>query len=329
MHRVARTQRRGAAGMGGRTMETTNAPNPAEESVAQTTMDSKRPDIHKYHRLPPASLNYAVKTDRRKIHRYVYAGTKHVDLDSIEAEAAELMENDPGEAERFYGNRCIAGADVWMPQTTWDGRNVGPREISAKQPIVGGFDGSDTDDWSGIRLETLDGYQWTPKFDDGKPMIWVPDEHGGEIPRGEVSAAWAEINARYNLVRAYLDPPLWQTEIDTWAALYGEKVFIGWATYRPVQMAAALERIHTDITKGNLGHDGCETTSVHVRNARRVRRLVGSKVLILIGKDRPQSKNKIDLTVSSTLAHECAGDAIAAGLNVIEEDDPYIYFDEY
>jgi hypothetical protein len=37
MRKVAETQRRGVAGMGGRSMETTNAWDPSENSVAQTT----------------------------------------------------------------------------------------------------------------------------------------------------------------------------------------------------------------------------------------------------------------------------------------------------
>ena len=41
MRKVAETQRRGAAGMGGRTMETTNAWDPPEQSVAQTTFESQ------------------------------------------------------------------------------------------------------------------------------------------------------------------------------------------------------------------------------------------------------------------------------------------------
>jgi hypothetical protein len=55
MDRVATTQRRGAAGMGGRTMETTNAWDPGEDSVAQRTSESTAADIFKFHRLPPAN----------------------------------------------------------------------------------------------------------------------------------------------------------------------------------------------------------------------------------------------------------------------------------
>jgi len=110
MIKVAETQRRGAAGMGGRSLETTNAPDPSEGSVAQRTIESQRPDIFKFHEQAPSSLSYTNKAERRKIHRHVYRGAKHIDLDAIEAEAAELLEKDPAQAERFFGNRMVSGA---------------------------------------------------------------------------------------------------------------------------------------------------------------------------------------------------------------------------
>lgn len=120
MVRTAQTQRRGAAGMGGRSMETTNAWDPAESSTAQMTSESRRPDIFRFHRLPASSLNYRNKEERRKIHRYVYWGSDHVDLDAIEAEAAELLETDPAQAERFFGNRIVHGHGSWLPDGLWD-----------------------------------------------------------------------------------------------------------------------------------------------------------------------------------------------------------------
>ena len=42
-------------------------------------------------------------------------------LDSIEAEAAELLELDPAQAERFFGNRLVQGAGSWLPDGLWDG----------------------------------------------------------------------------------------------------------------------------------------------------------------------------------------------------------------
>ncbi|MCM6778043.1 terminase [Nocardia sp. CDC159] len=117
---IAETQRRGAAGMNGRTMETTNAWDPSENSTAQRTYESQAPDIWKFFRIPPAGLSWGNKRDRRKILRYVYDGSPWVNLDSIEAEAVELNELDPAQAERFFGNRLVARAGSWLPDGLWD-----------------------------------------------------------------------------------------------------------------------------------------------------------------------------------------------------------------
>jgi hypothetical protein len=52
LRKVAETQRRGAAGMGGRSIETTNPWDPSEDSVAQRTYETKRPDVFKFYRNP-------------------------------------------------------------------------------------------------------------------------------------------------------------------------------------------------------------------------------------------------------------------------------------
>lgn len=124
MVKVAETQRRGLAGMGGRSVETTNGWNPAEQSVAQRTAEANSPDVYRLHRIPPANLKYSIKADRRKIHEFVYAGCQWVDLDDIEAEAVELMKLDPGQAERFFGNRIVQGAGAWLKDGLWDSRHV-------------------------------------------------------------------------------------------------------------------------------------------------------------------------------------------------------------
>ncbi|RZT87471.1 hypothetical protein EV383_4396 [Pseudonocardia sediminis] len=129
LHYVAQTQRRGLAGMGGRALETTNCWNPAENSTAQKTFESPSRDIFRFYRKPPAHLSYKNKADRRQIHRYVYQGSWWVDLDAIEAEAAELMESDPAQAERFYGNRIVQGSGAWLPDGLWDSAEAGSREL--------------------------------------------------------------------------------------------------------------------------------------------------------------------------------------------------------
>lgn len=116
---VADTQRRGLAGMKGRSIETTNAWDPAEASVAQRTWESQRPDIFRFFRIPPSKLRWGTKRDRRRILEYVYEGSWWVNLDSIEAEAMEIAETDPAQAERFFGNRLVQGRGHWLPEEVW------------------------------------------------------------------------------------------------------------------------------------------------------------------------------------------------------------------
>lgn len=312
---VAETQRRGLAGMGGRSVETTNSWDPSEDSVAQRTAESHAKDIYRDHRQADPHLDYSLKTDRRKIHRAVYGDSARrpggwVDLDAIEAEAAELRERDQAQAERFFGNRIVAGTGSWMEQHVWDAL-VDPVEVPDGTRIVMGCDGSDIDDWTGIRCETLDGFQFTPLYGpDRLPCVWNPVEHGGQVPRLEVTAAWDELFERYDVVRAYMDPPYWESEIDAAFDRHGERV-VRWYTHRTVQMHAAAERLLTDASKANttFRHDGCPDTTMHVRNARKAARPANRYVL-----KKASVTQKIDLAVCSILAHEAAGDAVAAGL---------------
>lgn len=334
LRKVAETQRRGAAGMGGRTIETTNTWDPGEDSVAQRTWESKRPDIFKFWRNPdrePTLLRddgtlyrFSVARERRAILRYVYAGTPHVDLAGIEAEALELMEKDPGQAERFYGNRVVAGHGVWMPPERWTNRKK-PRKVPAGTQVVGGFDGSDVDDLTGFRLETREGYQFTPTFPDGRPTIWDPAKHGGQVPRAEVNAGMAHIMATFKVARFYADPPYWESECDAWAEEYGEDIVIRWYTKRATQMHSACERMYVDLGKADseFWHDGCEITERHVTAAHKSPRPTADQPGRYILR-KPGDGRKIDMAIPSILAHEAWGDVTAAGWPDVSENYAFI-----
>jgi hypothetical protein len=322
MLKVADTQYRGLAGMGGRAVLTTNGWDPAEASVAQLAFESPATDINRDFVQAPANLSYGNKVERRKIHRIVYGDSLktrggHIDLDSIEAEAADLAARDIGQAERFFGNRIVYGAGSWLDGDLWDAR-AKPRTVPAGTAVVGGFDGSDTDDWTTIRLQTADGYQFTPTYGpDQRPCIWNPAEHGGQVPRLEVAAAILEIFGRYRVVRFYYDPPGWKTEGQDWESQHGEKVVVRWETYRLTQMHTAAVRLHTDVMKADTGftHDGDKQIAVMVRNARKLPR---PGMRYVLGK--PSQQQKIDGAISSILANEAAGDVTAAGLWVTKSE---------
>lgn len=311
MVKVAETQRRGAAGMSGRVVETSNGWDPSEDSVAQRTAKAalRSHDIFRLHPQAPAGLSYTNKAERRRIHRYVYAGCPWVNLDSIEAEAAEILAVDPAQAERFYGNRIVAGLGQWIPDELWDAHAEAGLYVPPGTAVAGGFDGSENNDWTAIRLETREGYRFTPTYGPNqRPAYWNPNEWGGSIPRGEVAAAVDEIATRYRLRRFYCDPRDWRTEIGEWALKYGEEVVLEWSTYRIDAMFLALRRMKNDLTAGRNKHDGDPVARDHIINARMVAK-PGDKFIL----GKPDDARKIDIAMADTLAHEAAADLRALG----------------
>jgi hypothetical protein len=311
MVKVAETQRRGASGMQGRVVETTNAWDPSEDSVAQRTAKAAltRHDIFRHHPLAPPGLSYTNKAERRRIHRYVYRGCHWINLDSIEGEASEILATDPAQAERFYGNRIVAGLGQWIPDELWDLHQILGAVVPDGTAVAGGFDGSENEDWTAIRLETEDGFRFTPTYGPNKrPAYWNPAEWGGSIPRGEVAAAVDEIATRYRLRRLYCDPRDWRTEIGEWALKYGEEVVLEWSTYRIDAMFLALKRARNDLKSGRTKHDGEPVVRDHMLNARMIAK-PGDKYII----GKPDEHRKIDNAVADTLAHEAAQDLHAIG----------------
>lgn len=324
---LAKKQRQGLAGMGGRAIETTNAWNPADESVAQRTYESKAKDVNRDFEQPPAELNFKLKADRRKIFAFNYRAAPWVSIDAIEGEAAEMLDTSPADAERFFGNRIVAGSGSWMDMPKWEAK-VAPAVVAPRTRVCLGFDGSDNNDFTGIRLETLDQYQFTPTYGANRlRTLWEPGDWGGRIPRAEVNAAIQELSTEFEIVRGYCDVHMWESEIDMWASKYGEKVFVGWRTNRIDAMHAALERLRGDVynAESPFSHDGDEQVRIHVRNAvirsRKLNPLTKERVYIL---GKPEEHQKIDYTMSAVLAHEAVMDAIADG--ALTQKQNYVYY---
>lgn len=196
--------------------------------------------------------------------------------------------------------------------------------------VCGGFDGSENDDWTAIRLETREGFQFTPRWPDGRPMIWNPAEYGGRIPRMQVHDAWGLLSERYQLYRVYCDPGFkdledtsWSTEIETWEGLYGPGVFVGWQMAGNTRSRAVhelLARFVTDVKTRALTHDGCPITAVHAANARKLPK-PGDRY----GIGKPNQHQKIDAIVTSALCHEAACDMRAIGWPQIVDSRMFVF----
>jgi hypothetical protein len=324
MSKVADTQYRGLAGMGGRASLTTNAWDPTERSVAQEQFESTATDILRQFTQPPKSLKYRNKRDRARIHRIVYPPDTlrenggHIDLDSIEAEAADLAARDPSQAARFYGNILESGGGQAIDATTW--KSKGGAELPEPGARIGvGFDGSISDDTTALVGCTADERlfliaEWSrPRREDGTP------DTSWRVPRGEVAAKLAETFDAYDVGRMFGDPPKWETELDTWADTYRlksgtaeerERVLL-FDTFQHAKFARSVDRFVTGVSLGGLRHcpsDGDVMTD-HVLAAvkKKVRTTADdndNRTLYVFVK--PDDGRKIDIAVAGVLAYEAA-----------------------
>lgn len=169
------------------------------------------------------------------------------------------------------------------------------------------FDGSETSDFTVIKAETRDGLIFTPRWG-AEGTIWDPAQHGGRIPKAQVTEAVYDLFNRFDVRRMYCDPPYWGTEVEEWDQHIGDDRVIKWPTYRPVPMHSATERFLSDLNSGRLTHDGCPITSRHMANARMAPRKDGRYMLA-----KPDAARKIDAAVTTVLVHEAAADERAAG----------------
>ena len=303
------TMRRGIAAMQGRTIELTNPWDPMENSAAQQAFESRATDIFRYYRKPPVELDYKKKRDRHKIHVHVYSDSPWVDPNSIDAEADELVETDPTQAERFFGNRLVQGLGAFLTDELWTSRI---EHILERDAVSLGFDGSFSGDWTALRAETLGGHRFTPTYGpDDRPTIWNPAEWKGLVPRSEVIAAVDQVFVTFKVARMYIDPRHWETQADQWALEHGEDVVILWPTNSINRMFPALNRYYTDLVEAATTHDDCTITRTHALNARKLAK-PGDKFIL----GKPSEHQKIDALMADVLAHEAASDARAAGWSI-------------
>jgi len=300
--RLAGTLRRNAAKMGGRTLETTNAPRLGDKSVAeQSGLDpgvmlyARRPDREPDPDWPDSRLLESLDA--------AYGGSWWIDRRRLVAEI-----RDPAtaweDALRYYFNYRTAGAGRAVDPRTWDAL-AGFRDIPDGTVIGLGFDGSVSHDATFLRGCTADGHgfvigSWQRPPD--APLDW-------SVNRLDVEERIAWAFEHYRVGRMYCDPPFWRTEVESWVRRYGETIVVAFDTNQPRRFAPAVDRWLTAIREGTHTHDGDPLTSEHVKAAalRKVRAAEDeadgrTKYVLIKGDDR----RRIDGAVADVLAYEAA-----------------------
>jgi hypothetical protein len=79
--------------------------------------------------------------------------------------------------------------------------------------------------------------------------------NGWRIPRAEVHRAVAGAFDRYDVGLMFADPPKWWSEIDEWAAKYGDETVLACDTNSARRFAPLCDRFSTAVAEGVISHD--------------------------------------------------------------------------
>lgn len=325
--RLAGTMRRNVAKMGGRVHQTTNAPFLGGGSVAEQS-DPEKPS--------PRILHIARRAreepdpawpDERLLDEleYIYAGRPWADPPRLVAEIRKAS-TDWTDALRYWFNIRAAGQSKAIDPKLWDSLaarscdtrcvggghpHVAPREVPAGSYIGMGFDGSISGDATILRGCTPDGYSF---------IIGAWERPDGieewSVPRLQVHERVAWAFTYYKVGRMFCDPPKWWTEIEQWAAKYGNDAdgkprVLGLDTFSPSRFAPAVDRWMTSLREGHHTHDDDPITNAHVKATHREKVRVNApeldgRTLYKLTKGEGTERRRIDACIADVLALEAA-----------------------
>lgn len=304
--RLAGTIRRNAAKMGGRTLETCNAPMLGLRSVAELTGNAAEdgaPGVY-YNAVRPATMPQPDWSDEQMVTalRTAYGDSTWVDPHRLVKEVRDA-DTDWSDALRFYFNIRSAGTGLVVDPRVWDALADTRDEPPAGTYIALGFDGSFSQDATCLVACTEDGYSW--------PLGWwerPPGESDWRVPRLQVKDAVVAAFAKYRVGRMYCDPWKWHTELAEWAEAYGEDVVLELDTSQTKRHAQALDRWRTAIAEGTHTHSGDTRLRAHVVAAHlkkpRVNQTEDGRTLYVLAKG--DDGRRIDGAVADVLALEAA-----------------------
>lgn len=327
-HKLADTQYRSLAGMGGRFLQICNAWDPAEETVAQQTWERGLGVYKMMADAGPGSIRNTRELDRML--RMVYRGSGHVDLERIKEEVAQYVRDGAtANAERYFLNRVVPAEDHAFDVMRWRGLERSGYRPAKGATIVIGVDGARYRDSLAIVATEVDtGFQW-PLIIMERPTD-APDDY--EHNFDDADGVLIEAMSYYDVWRVYIDPGSQYANItplmERWQGRWGEKRIIEWQMNRPKAACFMIRNFASAIQTGDITHDGDPLFTAHIFNARRRLTTVlddDGRPMHSIQKEHPQSPRKIDAAAAAALSWEARGDAMAKGQTGLSSyEDPRI-----
>jgi hypothetical protein len=270
-----------------------------------------------------------------------------MDLDGLVDEFFDLR-NEITDSRRYFLNARTSSANAWVKEHEWAAcKRPASRPLQPGDFVALGFDGSRRGDATALVAVRI----YPGHLRAGQPVqpdmhiellgCWEkPDDAGDDwqVDREAVDAAVYTAMKTYKVAGFYCDPAGWQDYVDRWTNQWGEamqarasaKAPMEWWTHRDRPMVDALERFRDAILDQAVGFTPAEdrapgsvearralTLTRHVLNAKAVQR---GRAGVVIMKEHPKSKKKIDAAMAATLAVECAFDALAQGVKPVRDE---------
>jgi hypothetical protein len=303
-------------------LEITTAPAPGEGSVAEDTMEYARKvadgsasdaRLFFFHRQASDGHDLTTKAGiRAAVVEASGPAAAWSDVDGI-CEQWDDPTADRAYLERVWLNRLVRASDRAFDANKWRENARPDFTVPEGSLITLGFDGARYHDSTAIVATHIEsGYQWIVGLWE-RPL----NVENWEVPVADVTAALDGVMKRYDVWRAYCDPPYWESHVSDWAGKYGSDRVMEWWTNRFKPMAYAIRSYSGAILAGEVTHSGDRAFTRHVGNAcRRYLTLKDEdgKPLWVMQKERPDSPHKIDACMAGCLSWEARNDAIAAGV---------------
>jgi phage terminase large subunit-like protein len=307
-----------------RTLANTNAYEPGEDSVAERTREAF--ESAEAGRVVDTGLFYdslEAPAEAKLTEEWIVPTLKAVRGDStwldIERLKASILDvrNPPSRSRRFWFNQIVAAEDAFLAPYEWDACRREDAGLQPNDEIVLFFDGSKSDDATGLAACRMSDGFVTALGVWQRPANW-PQDVPWRVPREEVDGTVDQVFADYRPIAFFADPGAghddadgeryWDGYIDAWAQRYGKKLKLKAVTgganrhavlwdmrdrRRQQTFTEAVDRFYRDVLERQLFHDGHRMLRQHVANARRRTNQWG----YTIGKEHRESARKVDLAV--------------------------------
>jgi phage terminase large subunit-like protein len=310
------------AGGAGRTLRITNAYEPGEDSVAERDREAwekaqagEAHDVGLFYDSLEAHPDAPLTAEAApEVVETIRGDSVWLNTDRIVKFILDIR-NPPSQSRRWWFNQITAAEDAWADPQAWDSIADAGQLVLPGEPIVAFFDGSKSDDTTGlIGCRMSDGHvfyidSWSkPAGERGKGWV-VPRDDVDESVRAmfdtyEVTAFWADpSDTRDDEGERFWEPFIddwhqrWGGQLKLWAQKAGDRPHsVAWdmrSNLHQKDFTEAAERFIAEMNAHRFTHDGHLLLKQHVRNARRYPNAHG----VSLAKEHRESRRKVDLAV--------------------------------